>query len=49
MIETLVIALHLDVAVDVKSDRVEVFDKFLGGRRIVSKETVRINEWNQSD
>ena len=28
MIETLVIALHPDVAVDVQSDRVEFFDRF---------------------
>ena len=43
------IALYPDVAVDVKSDRVEFFDSFLGGTRIVSKETVRINELNRSD
>ena len=42
------IALHLDVAVDTKSDRVELFDSFLNGTRIVSKETVRINELNRS-
>ena len=29
MIETLVIVLHTDVGVDVKSDKVEVFDSFL--------------------
>lgn len=42
------IALHLDVAADTKSDRVELFDRFLNGTRIVSKETVRINELNRS-
>ena len=35
------IALHPDVAVDVKLDRVEFFDSFLGGTRIVIEETVR--------
>ena len=29
LIETLVSALHLDVGVDMKSDRVEFFDSFL--------------------
>ena len=28
LIETLVIALHLDVGNDVKSDRIEFFDRF---------------------
>lgn len=42
------IALHLDVAADTKSDRVELFDRFLNGTRIVRKETVRINELNRS-
>lgn len=42
------IALHLDVAADTKSARVELFDRFLNGTRIVSKETVRINELNRS-
>lgn len=42
------IALHLDVAADTKSDRVELFDRFLNGTRNVSKETVRINELNRS-
>ena len=41
----MLIALHPDV----KSDRVEFFDSFLGETRIVSKETVRINELNRSD
>ena len=49
MIETLVIALHSDVGVVVKSDRAEFFDSFLGGTRIVSRETLRINELNRSD
>lgn len=42
------IALHLDVAADTKSARVELFDRFLNGTRIVRKETVRINELNRS-
>ena len=40
------IALHPDVGVDVKLDRVEFSDSFLGETRIVSKKTVRINELN---
>ena len=43
------IAFHPDVGVDVKSDRVQLFDSFLDGTRIVSKETVTINELNRSD
>ena len=31
MIETHVIALHSDVGVDVKSDRIELFDSFFFG------------------
>ena len=53
LIKTLVIALHPDVGVDVKSDRVEFFWQFFffGGTKIVSKETptVSINELNQND
>ena len=50
MIETHMIALHSDVGVDVKSDRIELFDSFFFGEaRIVIEETVRINEWNCSD
>ena len=50
MIETHVIALHSDVGVDVKSDRIELFDSFFFGEaRIVSEETVRINALNRSD
>ena len=50
MIETHVIALHSDVGVDVKSDRIELFDSFsLVKREFVSEKTVRINELNRSD
>ena len=50
MIETHVIALHSDVGVDVKSDRIELFDSFFFGEaRIANEQTVRINEWNCSD
>ena len=47
LIVTLVIALHSDVGVDVKSDRVEFLTVFMGGARIVSEQTVRINELNR--
>ena len=42
MIEIHVIALHSDVGVDVKSDRIELFDSFsLVKREFVSEKTVR--------
>ena len=49
LIETLVIALHSDAGVDVKSDRVKFVTVFLCGARIVSEETVRTSELNRGD
>ena len=51
LIGTPVIALHLDVGVDVKSDRIEFFDSFSWMKRELhgSEETGRINELNRSD
>ena len=51
LIGTPVIALHLDVGVDVKSDRIQFFDSFSWMKRELhgSEETGRINELNRSD